>query len=74
MDEQKFHDFLNRFVGDLGAAVAAGGVVLGDQFGLYAALAECPQTPRRPLREHGHRCPLPGGAATWSGRRRIRRV
>ena len=45
MDEQKFHDFLNRFVGDLGAAMAAGGVVLGDQLGLYAALAEGPQTP-----------------------------
>ena len=45
MDEEKFHEFLNRFVGDLGAAVAAGGVVLGDQLGLYAALAEGPQTP-----------------------------
>jgi ubiquinone/menaquinone biosynthesis C-methylase UbiE len=45
MDEQKFHEFLNRFVGDLGAAMAAGGVVLGDQLGLYAALAAGPQTP-----------------------------
>jgi SAM-dependent methyltransferase len=45
MDEEKFHDFLNRFVGDLGAAVAAGGVVLGDRLGLYTALAEGPQTP-----------------------------
>jgi SAM-dependent methyltransferase len=45
MDEQKFHDFLNRFVGDLGATVTAGGVVIGDQLGLYAALAQGPQTP-----------------------------
>jgi ubiquinone/menaquinone biosynthesis C-methylase UbiE len=45
MDEQKFNDFLNHFVGDLGAAMAAGGVVLGDQLGLYAALAAGPQTP-----------------------------
>ena len=45
MDEQKFHEFLNRFVGDLGATVAAGGVVLGDRLGLYAALAEGPLTP-----------------------------
>jgi hypothetical protein len=28
MDDQKSHDFLNRFVGDLGAAMAAGGTVL----------------------------------------------
>lgn len=45
MDEQKFHEFLNRFVGDLGATVAAGGVVLGEQLGLYRALADGPQTP-----------------------------
>lgn len=45
MDEQKFHEFLNTFVGDLGATVAAGAVVLGDQLGLYAALAQGPQTP-----------------------------
>jgi ubiquinone/menaquinone biosynthesis C-methylase UbiE len=45
MDEQKFHEFLNTFVGDLGATVGAGAVVLGDQLGLYAALAEGPQTP-----------------------------
>jgi SAM-dependent methyltransferase len=45
MDEQKFNDFLNRFVGDLGATVGAGAVVLGDQLGLYRALAEGPQTP-----------------------------
>ena len=45
MDEQKFNDFLNRFVGDLGATVGAGAVVLGDQLGLYRTLAEGPQTP-----------------------------
>jgi SAM-dependent methyltransferase len=45
MDDQKFNDFLNRFVGDLGATIAAGGVVIGDQLGLYAALAQGPQTP-----------------------------
>jgi len=45
MDEQKFHEFLNTFVGDLGATVGAGAVVLGDQLGLYAALAQGPQTP-----------------------------
>ena len=27
MDDQKFRDLLNRFVGDLGAAMAPGGMV-----------------------------------------------
>lgn len=45
MNEQKFQDFLNRFVGDLGATVGAGAVVLGEQLGLYRALAEGAQTP-----------------------------
>src|SRR4051794_37529514 len=45
MDEQKFHDFLHRFVGDLGATIAAGGGGIGDELGLYAALAKEPQTP-----------------------------
>ena len=44
MDDQKFHDSLNNVVGDLGAAVAASGVVRGDQLGLYAALADGPQS------------------------------
>jgi SAM-dependent methyltransferase len=44
MDEQKFNDFLHRFVGDLGATIAAGGIVVGDRLGLYRALGERPQT------------------------------
>jgi SAM-dependent methyltransferase len=32
--------FLGRFVGDLGAALAGANIVLGDQLGLYAAIAE----------------------------------
>ena len=59
MDEQKFNDFLNRFVGDLGATVGAGAVVLGDQLGLYRALAEGPRLPTSSPRR---RRPLP---ATW---------
>lgn len=46
MDEQKFNEFLHRFVGDLGATASAGGIVLGDRLGLYRALADGgPQTP-----------------------------
>jgi SAM-dependent methyltransferase len=45
MDDQKLDAFVHRFVGDIGATIAAGGVVIGDRLGLYAALAEGPQTP-----------------------------
>ena len=58
MDEQKFHEFLNRFVGDLGATVAAGNVVLGDRLGLYRALAEGPQTADELAATHRHRRPV----------------
>jgi ubiquinone/menaquinone biosynthesis C-methylase UbiE len=37
-------DFLHRFVGDLGATVAAGNVVIGHRLGLYRAVAEAPGT------------------------------
>ena len=39
IDQDKLMDFLHRFVGDLGAAMAAGNVVVGDRLGLYRALA-----------------------------------
>jgi SAM-dependent methyltransferase len=44
IDTEKLNAFLGRFVGDLGAAVHAGMVVLGDQLGLYKALAARPMT------------------------------
>ena len=34
----QLNSFLGRFVGDLGAAVHAGMVVIGDRLGLYKAL------------------------------------
>src|SRR5215213_4110664 len=45
IDQDKLTAFLNRFVGDLGAALAAGNVVIGNRLGLYAALATGPATP-----------------------------
>jgi 2-polyprenyl-3-methyl-5-hydroxy-6-metoxy-1,4-benzoquinol methylase len=45
IDEDKLNAFINRFVGDLGATVAAGGVVIGHRLGLYQALAAGPATP-----------------------------
>jgi ubiquinone/menaquinone biosynthesis C-methylase UbiE len=40
----KLNEFIGRFVGDLGAAVHAGLVVIGERLGLYKALAEGPMT------------------------------
>ena len=45
VDEGKLMDFLGRFVGDLGATMAAGSVLVGDRLGLYRALAERPALP-----------------------------
>ncbi len=44
LDEDKLMDFLHRFVGDLGATIAAGNVVVGHRLGLYRTLAGSPGT------------------------------
>jgi SAM-dependent methyltransferase len=44
IDTDKLNAFLGRFVGDLGAAVHAGMVVIGEQLGLYKALADGPMS------------------------------
>ena len=44
LDTEKLNAFVGRFVGDLGAAVHAGMVVIGERLGLYKALAEGPTT------------------------------
>ncbi|AKU19291.1 class I SAM-dependent methyltransferase [Luteipulveratus mongoliensis] len=45
VDQDKLMDFLGRFVGDLGATMAAGSVVIGDRLGLYRSLSEKPSRP-----------------------------
>jgi SAM-dependent methyltransferase len=45
IDQDKLMDFLHKFVGDLGATIAAGSVVIGDRLGLYRALAQHPMRP-----------------------------
>jgi ubiquinone/menaquinone biosynthesis C-methylase UbiE len=42
INEDKLMELLHAFVGDLGATVAAGNVVIGHRLGLYRALAEGP--------------------------------
>jgi SAM-dependent methyltransferase len=45
LDMDKLNAFIGQFVGDLGAAVHAGMVVIGEKLGLYKALATGPMTP-----------------------------
>ena len=45
VDTDRLNAFLGRFVSDLGATVAAGGVVVGHRLGLYRALADGPADP-----------------------------
>lgn len=40
INEQKLHELLGKFVGDLGATMAAGSVVIGEKLGLYKAMRE----------------------------------
>jgi SAM-dependent methyltransferase len=45
IDQDKLMDFLHKFVGDLGATMAAGNVLVGDRLGLYRVLAQHPMLP-----------------------------
>jgi SAM-dependent methyltransferase len=46
IDEDRLHEFMGRFVGDLGATMSAPLVLVGDKLGLYRALAGSgPSTP-----------------------------
>lgn len=45
VNEERLNAFLGKAVGDLGAAVSAALVSIGDELGFYKALAEGPMTP-----------------------------
>ena len=47
IDEARLMEFVNKFVGDLGATMAAGNIVVGDRLGLYRALADGPLLPQQ---------------------------
>lgn len=56
MDQQRLDQFMGKMVGDLGAAVSAALVVVGDKLGLYKSLAEGgPQTPAQLAERAGSR-------------------
>jgi hypothetical protein len=40
IDEHKLQEFMHRFFGDLGAAMSAALVVIGDRLGLYRAMGD----------------------------------
>jgi SAM-dependent methyltransferase len=44
LDQDKLMDFVHQFVGDLGATITAGNVVVGHKTGLYRGLAAGPAT------------------------------
>jgi SAM-dependent methyltransferase len=45
INEAKLNEFLGKALGDLGAAISATLVIVGDRLGLYKALAQDPATP-----------------------------
>jgi len=53
LDENKLHEFLGRALVDLGGAVNAVLMSIGDELGLYRALAKGPQTPAELARNTG---------------------
>ena len=44
INEERLNEFMGNFVRDMGAVAHAATVVIGDQLGLYKALAEKPMT------------------------------
>ena len=42
VDQQKLEQFMQKFVGDLGASLSAALILLGDELGLYKAMAKNP--------------------------------
>ena len=58
INQDKLGEFLGTFVTDLGAAIAAGNVVVGHRLGLYRNLAGGPGRPRRSSRSAP--APTPG--------------
>jgi len=54
INEHELNEFMGRFVGDLGAALSAALVVIGDRLGLYRAMADgSPTTPEELAKRTG---------------------
>ena len=53
IDQDRMAAFMQQFIADLGATIAAGGVVVGDRLGLYRALAAGRMRPQELARRTG---------------------
>ncbi len=58
INETKLNEFLGKAVGDLGAAMSAALMLVGDRLGLYKELAKGPVTCHLPTRRGAHCRPL----------------
>ena len=47
IDHDKLTEFLNKFVGDLGATMAAGNVLVGDRLGFLPCARRAPDAAQR---------------------------
>ena len=74
VDETKLNEFLGKAVGDLGAAMSAALILVGDRLGLYRELAKGALDLGRTGATHRHRRALRPRMAGKSRRRRIRPV
>ena len=74
VDENKLNEFIGKAVGDLGAAMSATLILVGDRLGLYRELAKGALTPDELAPTHRHRRALRPRMARQPGRRRIRAV
>ena len=75
IDEAKLEEFMGQFVGDLGAAITAPLVLIGDKLGLYKAMADSePVTPQELAERTDCRERYITGVALPAGGQRLRRV
>ena len=74
IDEQKLGEFMNQAVGELGATLGAALVVIGDQLGLYKAMAGAGRADAHAARRaHRHDRALRARVAQRAGGGRLRR-
>ena len=74
VDEDKLNAFVGKAVGDLGAPMSAVLVLIGDELGLYSALAEGRWTAGELAEANRHQREIRARMACQSGRGRIRRI
>ena len=74
MNTELIEQNVHRLLGAMTGAATTAMVAVGDQLGLYRALADGAGDPGRTGRPHRHGGTLPEGVAVPAGRRRIPRL